>query len=235
MLDFLRDPIWQFLGSFIGLIALVITTWISLKGRAKKLNYEVISQTSLLNFDLDSTIPKLTLLFGNNPIHNAEIVLIRISNEGSVPIRPREFEYPLKLAVGETSSILDAKLVRKHPDNLVVKLSLKDSKFLAIDPLLLNPGDYFLIQIIAMPEVNIRVKGRIAGIREIKSEAHKRKARRVMTTIFVGIVSIAIGVWILSGFSDYQTPFLIMAAGFSTFFGGVVLPRLIDWIRDNTR
>jgi hypothetical protein len=234
MLDFLRDPIWQFFGFLVGLLALVVGTWASLRGRAKKLAYEVISQTPLLNFDLGSTDRRLKLLFNGKPIHNAEIILIELINVGSAPIKPGDYERPLKVITGESSKILDAQVVRKYPSGLVVPISNVEGTSITVDPILLNSGDYFVIQAIVVPEVEISVDGRIAGVKEIKSEVHKRKSRRVMTTVFIWVVAMAISVFIASGFADYRTLFVVVAAGFSTFFGGVVLPRLIDWIRDNT-
>jgi len=233
VLDFLRDPIWQFVGCLVGLLALAVGTWASLRGRAKKLAYEVIAQTSLLNFDLDSANQRLTLVFNGKPIHNAEIVLTKIINAGSAPIRPDDYERPLRLTTGKSSKILDAKVVRTHPGSLVVPISTVEDTSLTIDSILLNPGDYFVVQAIVVPRAEIGVDGRIAGVKEIKSETHKRRSRRVMVTIFVWVVAIAITDLIASGFTDFQTPFVLLAAGFSFFFGGFVLPRLIDWVRDN--
>jgi hypothetical protein len=233
VLDLLRDPIWQFLGFIIGLLALVIGTWASLRGRAKKLTFEIISKTPLLNLNLDAADQRLKLSFRGKPLQNAEIALIKIINSGSTPIKPDDYEHPLRVMIGETSKILDAQVVQRSPNNLIVPLSSDESTFLAIDPILLNSGDYFVIQAITTPQAEISVDGRIAGVKEIKTEVHKRKSRRVMTTIFIWVVAIAIGSFIASGFTDYKTLFVVIAAGFSTFFGGVILPRLIDWIRDN--
>jgi hypothetical protein len=234
VLDFLRDPIWQFIGCLVGLLALGIGTWASLRGRAKKLVYEVIAQTPLLNFDLDSANQRLILLFNEKPIHNAEIVLTKIINAGSAPIRPDDYERPLRVTTGKSSKILDAKVVRTHPESLVVPISTVEDASLTFDSILLNPGDYFVVQAIVVPGAAISVDGRIAGVKEIKSEAHKRRSRRVMVTVFIWVVAIAVTYLIGSGFTDFQTTFLVIAMGFSTFFGGFVLPRLIDWVRDNT-
>lgn len=233
MLDFLRDPIWQFVGSMVGLLALGIGTWASLRGRAKKLTYEVIAQTPLLNFDLDSTNQRLTLLFNGKPIHNAEFVLTKIINAGSAPIRPNDYERPLRVTTGESSKILDAKVVHTHPGNLVVPISTVEDASLTVDSVLLNPGDYYVVGAIVVPEAEISVDGRIAGVKEIKTETHKRRARRVTVTVFIWVIAIAITYLTASGFTDFQTPFVLIAVGFSFFFGGFVLPRLIDWVRDH--
>jgi uncharacterized membrane protein YbhN (UPF0104 family) len=140
----------------------------------------------------------------------------------------------LRVTTGKSSKILDAKVVRTHPESLVVPISTVEDASLTFDSILLNPGDYFVVQAIVVPGAAISVDGRIAGIKEIKSEAHKRRSRRVMVTVFIWVVAIAVTYLIGSGFTDFQTTFLVIAMGFSTFFGGFVLPRLIDWVRDNT-
>ena len=232
MLDFLRDPVWQFFGFFVGLLALVFGTWLSLRGRSRRLNYDVISKTPLFNYDLNSTNQRLQLLFNGKPIHNAELVLIKIYNAGSAPIKPDDYERPLKVAMGESSKILDAEIVDMHPKNLVVPISTVDDTSITLEKLLLNPGDYFVINTIVIPPVKISVEGRIAGIKEIKSGAPKRYSQRIMITIFVWVIAIAMGMFISSGFTDYKRPFVLAGYGFCAFFGGFILPRLMEWVRD---
>lgn len=232
MLDFLRDPVWQFFGFFVGLLAFVFGTWLSLRGRSRRLNYDVISKTPLLNYDLNSAKQRLQLLFNGKPIHNAELVLIKIHNAGSAPIKPDDYERPLKVVTGESSKILDAEVVDTHPKNLVVPISSIDNTSVIFKETLLNSGDYFVINTIVVPPVKISVDGRIAGIREIKSGAPKRYSQRIMITIFVWVVAIAMGTFISSGLTDYETPFVLAGYGFCAFFGGVILPRLMEWIRD---
>jgi hypothetical protein len=231
MLNLLRDPIWQFIGCFVGLLGIVIGAWISSRGQVRKLTYEVISQTPLLNFNSDSMNRRVRLLVDGRSVHNAEIVLIKIANTGSTPIKPDDYERPLRVVTGESSEILDVEIVHTNPKNLVVPISAVEDTSLTIGSILLNPKDSFVIQAVVIPRVEISVDGRIAGIKEIFSEGPKRRSYRIMTTSFIWILFIAFTVFIASGFTNYQTPFVIIAAGFSTFCGGVILPRLMDWIK----
>ena len=234
MADILRDPIWQFLGSVIGLVAIVAGIWAALRGRAKKITYDVILKTPLLNLSLDSAAQKLKLLFKGKPIDNVQIVVVKIANSGAVPIKSEDFEKPIQLCVDDEAKMLEAQVLKAHPDSLSVSISLIENTSVAIEPVLLNPGDYFLIKAVTTPDTNVTIKGRIVGVKEIKTEANKRRSRRIMITIFLWVIGLAIALFIASGFTDYKASFLLVAAGFSFFLGSYILPRLMDWIKDNS-
>lgn len=49
-MDFLRDPIWQFFGAAIGVVAIIASLYIFFRQRiTKSLGYEILTQTELLS------------------------------------------------------------------------------------------------------------------------------------------------------------------------------------------
>ena len=233
MLDFLRDPVWQFGGFVIGALGIIIGVWVALRGRSKKLTYEIVSKTPLLNVEVGAVKQRLQISFDGNPIDNAELVLLKIINIGSTPIRPDDYDQPLTVTTGATSKILDARITSAQPPGLVIPISIEDTT-IALGRVLINPQDSFVVQMVVAPRAEIGVDGRIAGIKEIKRGAHKHLSQRIIAAGFFWIVGLAIIMFAWSGFQDYKGPFTLLAMGLAYFLGGVVLPRIMEWVRDAT-
>jgi hypothetical protein len=229
MIDILRDPIWQLV---IGVVTLIITVWLTTRGYAKKITYEIIAQTSLVNITRSSVKNRIKILLDDNLVENAELILIKIKNTGLIPIKSSDFETPLNLSLGKSAKILSSEIYDLSPANLQIPFSVEEG-ILTIDPVLLNSKDSFTVKIIADSPSKIELSGRIVGVKEIYKFGGSY-SRRVLTTSFIWIIAGAIAVWIASGFTDYKLPFLIAAIGFSFFFGGVILPRLFEWIKGGT-
>ncbi|HCB01773.1 MAG TPA: hypothetical protein DEP19_05265 [Anaerolineae bacterium] len=229
MIDIFRDPIWQFV---IGIVTLLVTIWLAMRSFAKKLSYEIIAQTTLVSITKENEKNRIKVLFDKKTIANAELLLIKIKNTGVIPIKSSDFETPLRLSLGKSARILSADIYDLYPSNLQISFEV-ESKSLKINPVLLNSKDSFTIKIIADSPSKVEVLGRIVGVKNI-NKFGESYSRRVVTTSFIYLVAGAFALWIASGFTDYKVPFLIVALGFSFFFGGVILPRLIAWIREGT-
>jgi hypothetical protein len=234
MLDFLRDPIWQFGGFAIGALGIIVGIWVSLRGRSKKITYEIISKTPLLNVDVTTVKRRLQVSFDGNPIDNAELVLLKIINIGSMPIRPDDYDQPLTITTGVSSRILDARITSTQPLSLVIPVTSIEDTAIILGQVLLNPQDSFIVQAVVAPKAEIGVDARIAGIKEIRRGAHKHYSQRVIAAGFLWIIGLAVIMFAWSGFQDFKWPFTLLAMGLAYFLGGVVLPRIMEWVRDAT-
>ncbi len=232
MINFLRDPIWQFGGFVVAAIGIIVGIWLSLRGRSKNLTYEIISKTSLLNVDARKVEQRLQILFDGSPINNAELILLKIINIGSTPIHPNDFYQPLTITTGESSRILDARITATQPSGLTIEIVSMEDTLITLEQVLLNPKDNFIIQIVVVPQAEVAVKARIAGVKKIERGVHKSYSQRVIATSFIWIVGTAVVFFAWSGFENTETTFTLIALGFMYFLGGVVLPRLMKWIKD---
>ena len=60
MLDILRDPIWQFI---VGIITLIVTVWLAARTYSKRISYEIIAKTSLVNVASTSDKSRIRIFF----------------------------------------------------------------------------------------------------------------------------------------------------------------------------
>jgi hypothetical protein len=229
MIDILRDPIWQFV---IGIITLVITIWLANRSYSKVISYEIVAKTSLVNIAPTSAKNRVRILLDDKPIENAELLLVKIKNTGLLPIKSSDFETPLILSLGTSAKILDSEIYDLSPRNLQVKFSA-ENETIKINPVLLNSKDSFTVKIIAESLSKVELSGRIVGVKNIYKFGGSYP-RRVTTTSFIWLLVIALASWIISGFTDYKTPFIVATMSLLFFFGGVILPRLLDWAKGGT-
>jgi hypothetical protein len=226
MMDMLRDPIWQVV---IGIITLVATIWLAARSYSKKLSYEIIAKTSLVSLAPASDENRIRIFLDKKPIKNAELLLVKITNTGLLPIKSNDFESPLFLSLGKSAKVLDTEIYNFSPANLQIKFSTQNN-VIEIDPVLLNSRDSFTVKIIAESLSEIELNGRIVGVKDIY-KAGSIYPRRVITTSFIWLLVLALATWIFSGFTDYETPFIVAGLAFLFFFGGAILPRLLDWAK----
>lgn len=181
---FLDSPKWQFAGAVIGVIAIVAGIWFFRVQNHKALSYGYLSSylastDQISGTDADETV-RLEILFENEPIPSVHSLLIKVENTGSVPIRSADFETPIMITLPENKILGVPNIAEAYPSELrgAVKINLisaeeKSEDVIAIEPLLLNSGDWFLIRLFVLNEVTgetIQITSRIAGIREITQQ-----------------------------------------------------------------
>jgi hypothetical protein len=168
MTEFLRDPIWQFIGAALGFIAIVISVIIFFMQRRKKsLVYEIATNTSLLTLT-DEIRGKVQILFEGLPVQNVHLVILHILNDGNIAITSSDYEVPLTFQFGEKTQILSAEIIRTTPDTLKPEFSLMKNS-IEFHPTLLNSGDTILFKVLlAHYEGNVTVNARIMGVAEVK-------------------------------------------------------------------
>lgn len=182
MIEFLRDPIWQFVGSVLGLIAIIVTTYsYFIQRRRKSLAYEMLTDTKLLTVG-EEIMGDVKILFKSDYVKDVHLVLLRIQNKGDLAIKPDDYEEPIILSFGKNAKILSAEVTSVSPQNLNPNLTILESK-IEIEKILLNKSDNFTIKLLLTGyERQIETETRIIGI---------QKMRRVIN--WKGLISAFVG------------------------------------------
>lgn len=168
----LRDPIWQAIGAFIGLVALAAAVWFFFLQRdVKSVQVVVLAETSLLE------IPSLVagdvqVLYQGKPIPNLTLVQVKVENNGTAEVRSADYETPITLAFPEGTEVLSAQVLETRPVDLGLGVEMQGSKAV-LSPVLLNGGDRAIIRFVlaGVPAEwsadLLGVSGRIAGVKEL--------------------------------------------------------------------
>lgn len=170
MLDILRDPAWQFIGTLLALIAIGISLWIVFAQRSKKrLLVETVAHVPLVAFD-SKGIPGLRIMFNDSPVENASVLLVRMQNIGNVPVLASDFEQPISLEFEEGARVLNADIGQTKPKHLPIKVAFADRSVL-VERHLLNPGDAFTCRaLIQNSKGKYTAKARVAGVLELETK-----------------------------------------------------------------
>jgi hypothetical protein len=166
-MEFLRDPIWQFLGVVVAVAALLLTILLFRMQRGqKKISYEVISCRSVVSVS-DEVKGRTQILFDNMLVNDVDLIILKICNMGNMPILSTEYDRPLTFNFGKESRVLDVGILDITPDN--IKASFKiDTDNIVIEPLLLNSKDSFKLKVLLTNFNNeIKVDARIVGVKQI--------------------------------------------------------------------
>lgn len=194
--DKLRDPIWEYRGWKINVIALVVTVILGVGGMAigywqwasgrteKSLSYGIVSQGPLVDVK-DEAKGRLQVLLDGKPVTNVTLFVIRVTNSGTVSIKPDDFVKPLQFSFAPANRILSAELVRQIPATLGASLK-RDEKNVTLTPLLLNQQDSLTFKVlISGAAEKAVVGGRIVDVREITEIQGRDKAEVSINQILV--------------------------------------------------
>ena len=174
MMDFLRDPIWQFIGAVLALIALFVSIYLFVLQRRKKtLAYEILSETKLLTMK-EGFEGKVQILFEGQSVKNVHLLVIKIINNGNIPIASSDFEKALTFAFNEDVNILSAEIIDTYPKTLKPMIDTNQNR-LVLNPTLLNSGDSITFKLLLTQyDGKIEVDTRIIGVSEVKKATEQR-------------------------------------------------------------
>lgn len=198
MLDYFRDPAWQFVGAILALIAIVATVLVHLIQRQRKrLAYEVVSRNELLTVK-EELENKLQILFDGQPARDICLIVVRISNIGNVAISSSDYERNIVIGTGTTSKILSAAVTEIEPENLVVDIVAREST-VQINPTLLNPKDSISLKILVSDfSGRIVVDARILGVKKIEKAGARTGVQAIMMVL--ALILMLVGIFMLDHF-----------------------------------
>lgn len=196
MLALLKDPIWQFVGAVLALIAIAVTVWVYFAQRTKKrLLVERVARMPLIAIG-PNKIPGLAITVNNQPIAEATVVLIRVTNIGNAPLIAADFEAPVTLTFGPRALVIHAEVSESNPVGLSIAVKHVDN-VVEFQRQLLNPGDSFSCRVLVQDSLGkYATTGRVVGVKVIETSARPR----------IGSSVAIVGGMLLVGFSVLLSP-----------------------------
>ena len=163
-----------------------------LTGSKKSLSYEVISKSEIVNTQ-DRSFSGIQILVDTTIVRNVNSSILKIYNDGDIPIRKSDFDSKIVIGLDASNRILRSNIVEKNPRNLNPKISVKDN-LISIEPLLLNANDHFILQILSEGNNDsLFINARIAGIESIvEKQVNEEEDFSFATKVWFLIFTIAI-------------------------------------------
>jgi len=202
LLWILRDPLWQFIGALIGLIAIAWPIIVYLEDRPiYDLQVVILSNTSLVNvtpgFDDD-----IDITYKGQRAKNLSVVQIRLENTGNQPIRHDSYARPIKFKFAKDATIIESSVFDSFPKNIGMEVG-KIGNEAVVTPTLLNPQDRVLIRFILVDTqvadnaVPFEIDARIANVLSIgiinALEQTQPQSTRLGTFVLLGGVLVFAG------------------------------------------
>jgi hypothetical protein len=231
MSNLLRDPIWNGIAAILAITSIILTiTFFFKQWKRKSLAYFIATEAPLFEQN-DSVKGNLQITYAGRNVTDLYLLVLKITNDGSVPIRLSDFEKPIEFSFGE-SEIIQAQITAKRPKNLTPNLQVEINK-LIIRPMLLNPKDTFVIQtIFTQYSGEIYPKIRIVGVRDIEMRLAEKFTKKLLPYILPTIPLV-----LLNSFLTLIS-FLMPKSNWSLLFGIVgsigmilILVYIVDVVR----
>jgi hypothetical protein len=186
MIELLRDPVWQFVGAALALVAIFVSLYSYLKQRPKKrLVVEKRAVVPLVSSRVKH-FPGLEVLFNREPIEFATVLAVRVRNTGNSPILPQDYENAICLKFDQGVGVLAVEIKNREPENLSIEAYALDGR-IDFSKCLLNPGDHFeCVAVLKNTEGDFEAHARIAGVAKLETTTHDFPSE------FVNAMSIAL-------------------------------------------
>lgn len=153
----------------------------------KIIEYRIISESSIARVATKDAWQDLKYEYKGQAVEEGKIFSLQIHNAGTAVINREDFDSPLKIQIKDKGLILGARVVASEPEELGQEVNLSiDEGGVEIAPLLLNPNDSILIELLTSGETAIsKISARISGLVGIKP---KPDNDRMGTTIYIAKV-----------------------------------------------
>jgi hypothetical protein len=192
-MNFLRDSIWQFILSLLGIVVAVLIY--RLQQSKKSLSYQLLSDTTLLKKG-EGIAGKVQVFFEEKIVEDAHLVVARISNDGNTPILDSDFREPFSLSFGKEAVILGTEVTNTVPKDLKPTLTVESGR-VEMRPTLLNPGDSVTIAVLLSKctKDTIDCAARIVGVKSVKrvSESLNQFVVPMIISVIFGILVFVVG------------------------------------------
>lgn len=168
MPEFLRDPVWQFIGAALGVIVIIVMIILYRRQeRHKELSCVIFSHTPLDAIEPQVVRRKLQISYDGKPVQDVHVLRIAVVNSGNVPITSADYESPITLRFGNEARVLTADIAGSEPNNLRPSIEGKE-QFIVMQPALFNQGDFIVLELLVSKyKPPIKVDGRIIGVKDI--------------------------------------------------------------------
>lgn len=141
----LRDPIWQAVGTIIGIVALIVSTAVAYDIYRKSVQYTDVTVTKFVVFDplrfSKAMEGRVALLVDGLTAESVLVYYYSISNTGQVSIRPNDYVKPIRISVQDPWALLAVETESTEPPDLQVAWTRVSTQTFEMEPVLLNPED----------------------------------------------------------------------------------------------
>lgn len=146
MIESLRDPVWQFVGVVLTALGVAAAFWIYwLQRQIKEIAFGLLSSRRPLAI-ADELSSRVTVELDGKIVGNLHLLVFGLKNSGHRAVAPADFQSPLRIQFVE-GQVVSAEIGSQAPLNLGAKLLISEAE-VVLQPLLLNPGDQVLIQVL---------------------------------------------------------------------------------------
>lgn len=172
LMKFLKDPIWQFVGVVVGVIAIIVTLFVYFDERPyKKLKVEILSNNPLISINTDIA-KEIQILYKDSPVQSLSLILLRFENTGTEPIRENDFSEPIQILLSQNAEIGEVSIQETRPNGIQLTPTIIANNQIRLAKVLLNPGDQVVIKILAINnDGTLNINARIAGISVIEIQS----------------------------------------------------------------
>jgi hypothetical protein len=164
---------WNKLSAIAGIIAIAIALYVYYQDRndkTQRIEITQISRTNLVNPELTKPSHRVDIFYNGKKMVDFTVLQFRIANVGGQPIRSTDYEVPIGLLLENVSEVLWAEQVNGNPSSLRITATIKN-KLVEFSNSLLNPDDWFVIEVAVVPDTgkipNAKPAGRVAGVKKI--------------------------------------------------------------------
>ena len=192
MMEFLRDGVWQAIGAFFTIAAIVVSFAIYRSQRQRRaLTYLVKSAYPLLK-STEELRGRLSVQVDGVAVRNIDVMFLEVQNAGNQPVSRSDFDVPFAIEFEPPAYIISAVVDAEEPDNLGVTLEVAEQK-VTLQPILLNPGDTFTLKLLLSSDSKkFAITGRVIGVKEI---AESRPGGNYAWLAFFGLALVLAGFW----------------------------------------
>lgn len=141
----------------------------------KSLSYEVLS-ASEIRPPSSPALTDIKVSLGDQVLENIGITLVKLTNNGKLPINRGDFDSPIIIEVQADTQLLRSTVQSQSPENLNIEIS-QEKNTIFVKPMLLNPNDTFIVQLITTgsmlkPLVSSRISG-VSDVKQVVSSSQK--------------------------------------------------------------
>jgi len=165
----LKDPVWQFIGVVVAVIALIATVIIYLIDRpVKRLQVQILSNSPLISVNTDIS-SQIQILYKDKPVQTLSLILLRFENVGNEPITEADYSEPIRILLSPKSEVGEVTIQETRPAGIDLDPRVITANQIEIAKVLLNPGDQAVIKVLALNnDGTLDVEARIAGISNVE-------------------------------------------------------------------
>ena len=165
---------WNVVSAIAAILAVGVAVFVFFYSRtaeSKRIEVELVSRSVLVDESVTRSGRPVEVLYAGRKIPNFAIIQCRVSNVGRKPIQGADYEKPITLAFSNITEVLSAEQTASDPSGLVIQATVIQNS-IELSKALLNPGDWFNLEIGVVPlsghTPTLEPKGRIAGVKRIE-------------------------------------------------------------------